>query len=124
MLMALPKRTALCRVLRRHRQKERTLPPVLTDLNFNFPPRFDSLPLFDSGPGDDRLLMLGDTSDLNGLARSNIWIADGMFKIVPSLYFQLYGIHFQFVGRINPAAMYCLLTNKTQGMYNRLIDKL
>ena len=103
---------------------ERTLPPVPTDLNFSSPPRFNSLLLFDSGPGDDRLLMLGDTSVLDGLARSNIWIADGTFKIVPSLYFQLYSIHFQFVGGINPAAIYCLLTNKTRESYNRLIDEL
>ena len=59
-LMGLPKRTSLNRVLRRHRTKElssnineRALPPAPTDLNFTFPARFDSLLLFDSGQAEN-----------------------------------------------------------------------
>lgn len=130
-LMALPKKTSLHRVLRRHRQaalskndNRQTLPLLPTDLSFEFPWRFINLLLFDSGPGADRLLILGDRTLLDGLARSDVWLADGTFKVVPSIYFQLYSIHFQFVNGVNPAAVYCLLTNKTRGTYDRLVNEL
>jgi hypothetical protein len=130
-LMALPKNTSLKRVLRRHRQvalstddNQQTLPPPPTDLGFDFPPRFANLLLFDSGPGDDRILILGDRTLLDGLARSDVWLADGTFKVVPSIYFQLYSIHFQFINGVNPAAVYCLLTNKTRATYDRLTVEL
>lgn len=130
-LMALPKRSSLNRVLRRHRQQElisdvnqQTLPPAPSDLNFEFPPRFDHLRLFDSGPGNDRLIILGDRLLLDGLARSDVWLADGTFKITPSIYFQLYSIHFQFINGFNPAAVYCLLSNKTRATYDRLVAEI
>ena len=130
-LMALPKRSSLHRVLRRHRQKElesgandQILPAAPADLTFDFPSRFAHLLLFDSGPGDDRLIILGDSILLDGLARSEVWLADGTFKVVPSIYFQLYSIHFQYINGINPAAVYCLLTNKTRTTYDRLVAQL
>ena len=129
-LMELPKRSSLNRVLRRHRHKTlsfdanaQTLPPISTDLNFIFPGRFDLL-LFDSGPGEDRLLILGDSSLLDGLTRSDIWLADGTFNVVPAIHFQLYTIHFQFINGVNPAALYCLLTNKSRATYDRLLAQL
>ena len=119
-LMALPKKTSLHRVLRRHCQvalstdnNQQTFPPPRTDLSFDFPSRFANLLLFDSGPGDDRFLILGDGTLLDGLARSDVWLADGTFKVVSSIYFQLYSIHFQFINGVNPAAVYCMLPNKT-----------
>lgn len=130
-LMALPKKTSLHRMLRRHRQvvlstgnNQQTLPPPPNDLSFEFPLRFTDLLLFDSGPGDDRILILGDRILLDGLARSDVWLADGTFKVVPSIYFQLYSIHFQFINGVNPAAVYCLLPSKTRATYDRLIEEL
>jgi len=35
--------------------------------------------------------------------------------------FQLYSIHFDFESGIHPAAVYCLLTNKTSHTYNRVL---
>jgi hypothetical protein len=46
------------------------------------------------------------------------------FKVVPSLFFQLNTIHFQFVEGINPAALYCLLKNKTRSTYDRLLAEV
>ena len=128
-LMALPKRQSLSRVLRRHRQIQRqvgrdALPPNPTDVNFSMPSNFTSFVLFDSGPGTDRLIIFGDKILLDGLGRATTWLADGTFKVVPDLFFQLYSIHFQFVGGSNPAAIYCLLPNKTRLTYQRVMELL
>jgi hypothetical protein len=130
-LMALPKRSSVSRILRRHRQiklqagiRNNALPPAPTDLHFDFPAKYTHMLLFDSGPGDDRLIILGDRQLLDGLARATVWLADGTFKVVPVLYFQLYTIHFNFVGGVNPAAVYCLLANKTRATYDRLLDQV
>jgi len=128
--MALPKRDTLTRALRLHRQRILTisgtgaLPPLPTDLNFEIPERFRQLVLFDSGPGSDRILMFGDQTLLIGLERSRTWLADGTFKLVPTLYFQMYSIHFEYIGGCNPAAIYCLLSNKTRHTYERVFEQL
>lgn len=129
-LMALPKKSTLSRTLQRHRQKENAancgsfLPPIPTDLNFVFPAHFDEMMLFDSGPGEDRLIILGSNLLLDGLARADLWLADGTFKVVPSIFFQLYTIHFEFVPGINPVGLYCLLTNKNRATYDRLLQEI
>jgi hypothetical protein len=130
-LMALPKKSSLGRVLRRHQQKvlasgdiESALPPCPTDMTFEIPQRFRDFVLYDSGAGPNRLLILGCDQLLDGLARSLFWLADGTFKVVPALFFQLYSIHFQFVAGINPAAVYFLLPNKTRETYDRMLVEL
>ena len=101
-LMALPKRPTLNRSLQRHRKKLAAatnggvgLPQLPVDHDFNIPASWLDLILFDSGPGTDRMILLGCDVLLDGLARADIWIADGTFSVVPSLFFQLYSIHFQ-----------------------------
>jgi len=123
-LMALPKRPTVARTLQRARQKAATaaaggtpLPPVPTDLQFAIPSAFTDLVLYDSGTGDDRMIMMGCAELLDGLARADLWLADGTFKVVPSVFFQLYSIHFDFGSGIHPAAVYCLLANT----YNRVL---
>jgi len=44
--------------------------------------------------------------------------------VVPSLFFQLYSIHFECLGGLNPAGVYCLLGNKTRATYDRMITVL
>jgi hypothetical protein len=34
------------------------------------------------------MIILGDNSLLDGLARADVWLADGTFKVVPGLFFQ------------------------------------
>ena len=63
----------------------------------------------DSGPGDNRMIMMGCDELLDGLARAELWLADGTFKVVPTVFFQLYSIHFDFGSGIHPGAVYCLL---------------
>src|ERR1043165_7989197 len=130
-LMALPKRSTLTRTLQKHRQKVITaandgipFPAVPTDLSFVIPNQFTHMVLYDSGPGDDRMIMLGCLELLDGLARADIWLADGTFKVVPNVFFQMYSVHFNFASGISPAAVYCLLTNKTGQTYERMLHEL
>ena len=127
--MALPKRASLSRVLRRHRQIKSmvangaaSLPPIPNDMDFPIPQRFQEFLLYDSGLGQDRLLVFGDRDLLGAFARAENWIADGTFKVVPHLFFQLYSIHFEFIGGLNPAGVYCLLTNKSRATYERVLS--
>lgn len=128
-LMALPKRASLSRVLRRFRQKHagpdgEVMPPIPLDTTFEIPDRFRNFVVFDSGPGDSRILLFGCKELLDGLARAAMWLADGTFKVVPALVFQLYSIHFQLAEGINPAGIYCLLPDKTRHTYDRLLEAL
>ena len=128
-LMALPKKPTLARSLRLHRQRrtasgDEAMPPIPVYTSFVMPLRFQDFVLFDSSPGPDRLLLLGCNELLDGLARASMWLADGTFKVVPSVFFQLYTIHFQFVKGINPAAVYCLVSNKSRATYDRIIHQL
>lgn len=80
--------------------------------------------MFDSVAGANRIILMGFNELLDGLARFDIWLADGIFKVVPSMFFQLYSIHFQFGSGINPAGLYCLLPDKTAATYGRLLGQL
>ena len=125
---ALPKKATLSRALRLYRQhlhvSDQAMPPIPGDVNFVMPPKLDDCVLYDSGPGEERIIILGCNELLDALARASMWLADGTFKVVPSLFFQLYTIHFQFVHGINPAALYCLLKNKRRSTYDRLLDQV
>jgi len=133
-------RETMARTLQRARQKARTLqrarqkattaaggiplPHIPSDVRFEKPTAFTDMILFDSGPADDRLIMLGCDELLDGLARANLWLADGTFKVVHDVFFQLYSIHFDFGSGIHPAAVYCLLTNKTSNTYSQMLGEL
>ena len=78
-------------------------------MSFTFTDQFEDLILFDSCSSCDRSVLLGKRELLDELARAKLWQADGTFKMVPLLFFQLYTIHFELVPGINPAAVYCLL---------------
>jgi hypothetical protein len=59
---------------------------------------------------------------IDGLRRSKVWLADGTFKKCPTLFFQIYAIHYEFANGINPVGLICLLPNKTCDTYRRLLD--
>uniref|UniRef100_H3BFF3 MULE transposase domain-containing protein n=1 Tax=Latimeria chalumnae TaxID=7897 RepID=H3BFF3_LATCH len=81
--------------------------------------------LYDLGVEDPhRLIILGCMELLGGLARADVCLADGTFKIVPLIFFQLYTIHFQYQPGIIPAAVYCLLPSKTRTTYDHLLQVL
>ena len=122
-LIALPRKQTLKRTLNKKRQKLQSdsganLPPLPIDMSFTFSDQFQDLILFDSGSGSDRLILLGKRELLDELARAKLWLADETFKVVPSLFFQPYTIHFELVPGINSAAVYCLVQNKPQAVQN------
>jgi hypothetical protein len=128
-LMALPKRSSLKRTLQRAKTKLATangdvLPAVPADLRFTIPEQFEDMVLYDSGPGEDRMILMGCPELLDGLSRADVWLADGTFKVVPSVFFQLYTMHFNFGSGINPVGLYCLLANKTGATYGRVLEEL
>jgi len=128
-MMALPDKGLVKRTLRRHRQGNQnvsgsSLPPVPVDTTFVIPDQFRDMLLFDSGPGEHRMIIFGRQELLNAFGRSSFWIADGTFKVVPSLFFQMYTIHFQFTEGITPAALYCLLPNKTRLTYDAILREV
>ena len=99
-LMALPRRATVSKALRRHRKKvtdaanrDTPLPAIPKDLLFDIPESFADIVVFDSGSGDNRLILISCHELLDGLARASMWLADGTFKVVPSVFFQLYTIH-------------------------------
>ncbi len=49
------------------------------------------------------------------LEASNIWLADGIFKLTPKAFYQLYTIHIE-ISDIAPACVYALLPNKTRAV--------
>jgi len=86
-LMALPKRKTVARTLQRARQKATTaaaggtpLPPVPSDLQFAIPSAFMDMVLYDSGPSDGRMILMGCAELLDGLAQLSI--IDNMLSYV------------------------------------------
>lgn len=126
--MALPDKNVVARSLRRYRQAcnktaPSVLPPLPTDRHFDVPERYRDLVLCDLDPDTDiRILILGESSLLEGLRRSPVWLADGTFKKCPTLFFQVYAIHYELANGINPVGLICLLPNKTGDTYRRLLD--
>jgi len=92
---------------------ETPLPAIPKDLLLDIPESFADIIVFDSGPGDNRLILISCPELLDGLARAPMWLSDGTFKVVPSVFFQLYNMHFAFGNGVCPAAIYCLLSGKS-----------
>ena len=90
---------------------------TFSDRNFLF---------YDSGIGPHRIVIFATKENLEFLSMSSIWLADGTFKTVHTLFFQLYTIHF-LVGGPNPfenghllPCVYALLPNKSTSTNTRM----
>ena len=80
----------------------------------------------DTGPGPNRIVLFATKENIEYLSMSSIWLADGTFKTVPTLFCQLYTVHC-LVGGSNPfenghllPCLYALLPNKMQSTYIRM----
>ena len=61
---------------------------------------------------------------MNGpLENEDVWLGDGTFAVVPTIFFQLYTIHAR-VGNNYPPCVYFLLPNKTQNTYVKMLEAL
>ncbi|RWS08330.1 hypothetical protein B4U80_10400, partial [Leptotrombidium deliense] len=72
---------------------------------------------YDSGPGQDRIIVFATTKSVDLLSRSDHWYADGTFKTSPLLFQQIYTIHGIQNLEVIPA-LYALLP------YSRLLSAL
>jgi len=88
---------------------ETPLPAIPKDLLFVISKSFADIVVFDSDPGDNTLILTSCPELLDGLARAPMWLADGTFKVVPSVFFQLYTIHFAFGNGVCPAVIGCIV---------------
>ena len=128
----LPSVRSLKRKAQRDRIKAKNVPPNPGSLQeLIVPPDYcetlsgDFFLLHDSGAGtgNNRFLVFSTTDNLGLLSRHNDWFADGTFKTVLLLFHQLYSLCVRLDGAIIPA-VYALLPNRTQAMYEALLQVL
>lgn len=102
--------------LPRHR-KDITFPDCMVTTS-----RGDNFVLHDSGVGDERrMFIFGTRQNVDILRRSPVWLVDGTFKVVPSLFYQLYTIHGLHEGDTFPL-LYALLPDKCARTYIDLFE--
>lgn len=133
----LPEKQVLLRSVQRARRRAGNVIADPIDLNFAIPQNEQNIELkdphggsqtitepfllYDSGPGNDRILIFGSNNSRNILSQARQWYADGTFKISPPNFAQLLTILAKYPDdskNVIPC-FYCLLTNKTQQTYER-----
>ena len=84
----------------------------------------ESILKFDSGRTDiERIILFSTNKNLDYLSSSSEVNMDGTFKIVPSVFYQLYTIHRKVGTKLFPLA-YILLPKKNERIYERTFDIL
>jgi hypothetical protein len=58
--------------------------------------------LYDSGPGESRILIFGRYRNLEILVESTYWYTDGIFKVSPPLFSQIYVILVSYLNGVHP----------------------
>lgn len=125
----LPERQTLLRMVNRNQNTNRPVIPRSLEECIILPPFDTTLQgekflQFDSGAGDpNRLLIFTTNAALLLLSTSEIFLADGTFKTVPTIFFQLYTIH----GLINNNAfplVYCVLVRKDEDTYRKMYEEI
>ena len=121
--LSLPSKGSLIQMSRRKR-RDNNLVEEINPINrqFTLPESLRDFLIADTGSEDlERILVFGDKDLVNLLQASKQWLADGTFKLSPTLFYQLYTIHAQ-VGHSAPACVYALLPNKSEKTYSRMIE--
>lgn len=79
--------------------------------------------MFDSGPGNDSILIFTTSRNLEALSRCDHWFFDGTFKSAPPLFAQVYSTHGIRFHAVLPM-VYALVIKKQQQTYARVIVAL
>ncbi|CAF3241115.1 unnamed protein product [Rotaria sp. Silwood2] len=113
-----------------NRRGQNNLPEIPHDRTFNQIPvqltttkRNSSFLQYDSGAGNDRIIIFSSLEQLQLLENCEQLLVDGTFKVTPSIFYQLYALHVVYRNSVLPV-VFALLPNKTEQTYRRLIDKL
>ncbi|CAF1227763.1 unnamed protein product [Rotaria sordida] len=129
MIARLPNFKNIKRNIQQQRQQN-DLPKLPLDKNFNIIPpsltttfKNEKFLQFDSGPGNNRLLIFASINQLRILEGAEEILIDGTFKITPTIFTQLYTIHGVYRNNIFPL-VFAVLADKQQQTYQRLINEL
>ena len=81
--------------------------------------------IYDNGPEqiESRMLVFASDDGLQLLKTARYWISDGTFKVVPSLFAQLYTIHAPERGKCFPC-IYAIMANRTRDSYVELLQNI
>ena len=127
---SLPRPSSMKKAIQRERLRAGNVPPNPRSLQeLVIPEQFqqtttgEQFLLFDSGPGEARILIFSTFNNLEMLSKCNSWFADGTFKTVPKLFTQLYTIHAKCNGQVFPL-VYGLLPNTQRATYDRFLTAL
>ncbi|CAF1014396.1 unnamed protein product [Didymodactylos carnosus] len=85
--------------------------------------RHDKFLQFDSGPGDNCLIIFSSNDQLKILEDTEEVFIDGTFKVTPVIFYQLYTIHGVYRNNMFPL-VFALLPDKYQRTYQRIINEL
>lgn len=132
----LPNVSALCRTVNRARAEAVPRLPtpasredlVLRDI-FTVTTKGDQFSLHDSG-GKDRFLIFTTERNLRYLSSCQLWLCDGTFSIVPSIFSQLYTLHGAKIDESNPQnlkalpLMYVFTPNRKCRTYTAMLNVL
>ena len=97
----LPKLNTLKKTIVRSRNKAENVPPEISLQHLDIPESYtrtekgERFLLYDSGveSGCQRIVLFGTEANVELLSTAAVWLADGTFKTVPSLFYQLHTIY-------------------------------
>lgn len=126
----LPKQDELKRIVRRKRYSQVDYPALpRTRDNFEIPNKFkttsrgENFLIFDSGVGDNRMLLFGTQQFIELMRENRNWYADGTFKKCPDIFMQIYSIHVIVKNKSIPV-IYALLPYRNRITYEALFTKI
>ena len=141
----MPSKQNLRRIVQRKRTRDEAFPALPQEVRFQIPDEYRFVQindvdhrflLFDTMQNDvedgedpeaieDRIIAFSTDEMLRLLQENRHWMADGTFKVVPNLFYQLFTVHAILDdGRTVIPAVYCLMTSKRQDMYAVLWNRL
>ncbi|CAF4025458.1 unnamed protein product [Rotaria sordida] len=110
-------------IKRNIQRQQNDLPKLPFDKNFNIIPasltttfKNEKFLQFDSGPGDHRLLIFASINQLRILEGTEEILIDGIFKVTPIIFTQLYTIHGVYRNNIFPL-VFAVPADKQQQTY-------
>lgn len=78
---------------------------------------------YDSGPGQNRILIFATQRNLDRMVRCEHWYADGTFKSSPPLFQQIYTIHALRYSQVIPT-VFILMSDRSANTYVRVFTEL
>lgn len=131
--VVLPTKNSLKRSVQRIQsvrdENNQLLPNPRSPEEIVIPPKFtktiagDPFVLFDIGSANDRIIVFGTSENIGRLVLNKDWYMDGTFASCPTLFYQLFTIHY-LENRTAFPMVFALLPNKQQTTYDRLFKEM